>query len=231
MKSADGPSAREAVSMSVRVRVEAEAVDRLAELGLSVEIVQRTIQRADAEAALCTPMDPPSMEGWTRWGRTTRYLREELVPAGWAFDNPRNLARTVHPSGEFAVVATSGDAMTGRAQGRPTTRNPKGEATERAVQVNEQLTLDLGNLIRLPGSGRTDDTWDLRTWYLLYYADREEFRVELSLPATIQNGWITDWIERIILPPLPRQDTPVAAPASPDDEDPFGEIVVEVNRR
>jgi len=42
------------------VHIEAKAVDRLAELGLSVEIVERVVRRADAEASICTALDPQS---------------------------------------------------------------------------------------------------------------------------------------------------------------------------
>ena len=94
--------------MTARILMADEAVDRLAELGLSVDLVERVVRRADAEASFCTPLDPPIMEGLTRWGRTNRFLREELIPPGWSFDNPRNLPRTIHPSGEFAIVATTG---------------------------------------------------------------------------------------------------------------------------
>src|SRR5450432_3734805 len=98
--------------MATRVLVEDEAVDRLPEFGLTAEVVERVVRRADAEASMCTALDPPIMEGLTRWGRTNRFLREELIPAGWSFDNPRNLPRTIHPSGEFAIVATTGDELT-----------------------------------------------------------------------------------------------------------------------
>jgi hypothetical protein len=56
--------------MASLVHVEDKAVDRLAELGLTVEIVERVVRRADAEVSTCTALDPPIMEGLTRWGRT-----------------------------------------------------------------------------------------------------------------------------------------------------------------
>ncbi|MGH3067218.1 MAG: hypothetical protein ACRDMI_01370, partial [Streptosporangiaceae bacterium] len=101
--------------MTARVLMAGEAVDRLAELGLSIDLVERVVRQADAEASFCTPLDPPIMEGLTRWARTNRFLREELIPLGWRFDNPRNLPRTIHPGGQFAIVATTGDDVTGLA--------------------------------------------------------------------------------------------------------------------
>jgi hypothetical protein len=73
--------------------------ERLAELDLSVEVVAAALRRADDAADACSALDPPILQGLLRWARTTRYLREELVPLGWSYDNPRNLARTIHPPG------------------------------------------------------------------------------------------------------------------------------------
>ena len=203
--------------MATRVLVERAAVDRLAELGLSTEIVERVVRRADAEASICTALDPPIMEGLTRWGRTNRFLREELIPAGWSFDNPRNLPRTIHPSGEFAIVATTGDELTGLAELLPATKYAKGYATIQAVEVNEQLTLDFGDFDLGP-NGRASRAGDLLTWLMLFHVDEDGFRVELSLPDAIDDGRITGWAERIILPVFPRDDDRLAAAATPGGE-------------
>lgn len=217
--------------MVVQVRAGEQAVDRLAELGLSAEMVERVVRRADAEASLCTPFDPPIMEGLTRWGRTNRFLREELIPAGWSYDNPRNLPRTIHPSGEFAIVATTGDDLTGLLELLPATKYPKGDATVQAVAANEQLTLDFGDFdpgaAERPASGPTD----LLTWFMLFRADEDGFRVELSLPDAIADGRITSWAERIILPVFPCDEDRLAILMPPGGDGGDEEIVVEVNRR
>jgi hypothetical protein len=217
--------------MVPQVHVEDEAVDRLAELGLSVEIVERVVRRADAEASICTPLDPPIMEGLTRWGRTNRFLREEMIPVGWSFDNPRNLPRTIHPSGEFAIVATTGDELTGLLDLLPTTKYPKGYATVQAVETNEQLTLDFEDFDLGAADGQANDVGDLLTWFMLFHVDDDGFRVELSLPDAIIDGRITSWAERIILPVFPRDDDRLAALMPPGGDDQDGEIVVEVTRR
>jgi hypothetical protein len=217
--------------MRTQVLVEGEAVDKLTELGLSVEIIERVARRAEAEASMCTPLDPPIMEGLTRWGRMNRYLREELIPAGWRFDNPRNLPRTIHPSGEFAIVATTGDELTGLADLLPATKYAKGYATVRAVEINEQLILDFGDFDPGPDDSRAVEAGDLWTWFMLFHFDEDGFRVELSLPDAIADGRITSWAERIILPVFPREDDriPDLAPLGGDEQG--GEVVVEVTRR
>lgn len=217
--------------MATGVLVEDEAVDRLTALGLTIEIVERVVRRADAEASMCTPLDPPIMEGLVRWGRTSRFLREELIPAGWHFDNPRLLPRTIHPSGEFAIVATTGDELTGLADLLPTTKYSKGYATVQAVEINEQLTLDFGDFDLGTPDGQTRDASGLLTWFMLFHLDEAGFRVELSLPDAIVDGRITSWAERIILPVFPRDDDRLAALPAPGGEDQDEGVVVEVTRR
>jgi hypothetical protein len=205
--------------MECRVLAEKKAVDRLAEFGLTVEMVERVVRRADADASMCTYLDPPIMEGLTRWARTNRYLREELIPAGWQFDNPRNLPRTIHPGGEFAIVATTGDDLTGLAELLPATKYAKGGATAAAVEQNGQLTLDFGDF----DFGR--DRSSVQTWLLLFRVNDEGFRVELSLSNAITDGRITGWAERIILPSFPRDDDRLADLLTEE------EIFVPVSRR
>ena len=212
--------------MTPRVLMADEAVDRLAELGLSIDLVGRVVRQADAEASFCTPLDPPIMEGLTRWARTNRFLREELVPLGWRFDNPRNLPRTIHPGGQFAIVATTGDDVTGLAGLLPAPKYAKGDATVRAVAANEQLTLDFGDF----GSGALPPRDQLLTWLLLFRTGDDGFHVELSLPDRIEDGRITRWAERIILPVFPRGEIRLPDElASPETAGDRG-IVVEVSR-
>lgn len=216
--------------MTSRTFVEVEATDRLAELGLTVELLERVIRRADAEARTCTPLDPPNLTGFLRWGRTARFLREELVPFGWGFDNPRNLPRTIHPSGDFAIVTTSGDGATGVVGFTPTTKYPKGVATVEAVESNLQLALEFGDeVFDVPGAQGAADNDNLMTWILLFHVAENEIRVELSLPDSMIDGQIASWAERIILPALAYDDDPFADLGRPDDGE--DEVVVEVNRR
>jgi hypothetical protein len=212
--------------MTAQVLTADQAAGRLAELGLSIGLVERVVRRADAEAAFCTPFDPPIMEGLTRWARTNRFLREELVPLGWGFDNPRNLPRTIHPGGQFAIVAITGDDVTGLAGLLPGPKYARGYATTRAVEVNGQLTLDFGDFE--PGSLPPRD--HLLTWLLLFRITDDGFHVELSLPDRIDDGRITRWAERVILPVFPRGEIRVPdGLASPDSAGDRG-IVVEVSR-
>lgn len=195
------------------VAIDSHAVDRLSELGLRAEQLTRAVLRADAEAKLSTDLDPPTMAGLTWYGKTVRFLREELVPAGWGYDNPNNFCRTLHPSGEFAIVVSSGDQFTGLDGLDPSTKYPKGDTALRAVEQNGQMELwDVsadpdGNADRLSTSVQ-------RTWYLLYRVTADVIYLELSLPTQIKDGLITSWEERILLSPVSRHEDQLP------DEDP-----------
>lgn len=190
--------------------------DRLAQLGLTAEFFELALRGADAEARTYTLFDPPNMPGMARYARTVRLLREQLVPLGWSYDNPRNLARTVSPDRRVAIVTALGDAATGVPHVSPSTRYEKGLATVEAVNRNFlQLTLpiDLGD--DQPVESDVDGTV---TWVLLYTVTETEIRAELSLPDSMVEGYIDTWLERIILPPV-ALPAGVAAPARAADPD------------
>ena len=214
--------------MSARVLNDEKAVDRLAELGLTVDLVERVILRAEAEAATCTAFDPPMMAGFVRYGRTVRFLREELVPQGWDYDSPRNFCRTISPNREFAIVSTSGDEATGHPELTPTTKYPKGYATAQAVDTNGQLGFDFSDLV-IDEPPSEDD--QLATWFLLYQVDGDAIRAEISLPSAMDRGSISDWEERIILPAFALNAELSAERPSDEDDDDETDYIVEVNRR
>jgi hypothetical protein len=197
--------------------------DRLAELGLKAEILDFALRGADAEARAYTALDPPNMAGMARFARTVRLLREQLIPLGWTFDNPRNLARTVSPDGRVAIITTLGDAATGVPHVPPSTRYEKGIATVEAVNRN---FLQLALPIEIEDDVAGDDDGETTTWVLLYNVTGTEIRAELSLPDSMVDGFIDTWLERIILPPVPLQP-PVELPTQRRAADPL----VAVTRR
>jgi hypothetical protein len=82
-----------------------------------------------------------------RWGKTNELLRARLVERGWSHDNPKGLPRTISPARDFAIVATTGDAVTGYPGGSPSTKYAKGIATVRAIGRNfHQLAFDFSDL-------------------------------------------------------------------------------------
>ena len=101
-------------------------------------------------------------------------------------------------------MATTGDDVTGLADLLPAPKYAKGYATTRAVEVNGQLTLDFGDFGLAGLRDHLPPRDDLLTWLLLFHSAGDDgFHVELSLPDRIEDGRITSWAERIILPVFP----------------------------
>jgi len=186
------------------VHENAAAAKRLAELALTAADLISPLICADKEARVWTPLAPPMMAGLARWGKTNELLRSRLVERGWWYDNPKGLPRTISPTRDFAIVATTGDAVTGHPDGSPSTKYAKGIQTVRAVGRNIQLAFDFSDL--LLGETRwgvADDGGELATWLLLYHVTPDQIHAELSLANGIdRHGHVSKWIERIILPAI-----------------------------
>jgi hypothetical protein len=185
------------------VHENAAAADRLAKLALTAADLISALIGADQEARRWTPLAPQMMAGLARWGKTNELLRARLAERGWSHDNPKGLPRTISPARDFAIVATTGDAVTGYPGASPSTRYAKGIATVRAINRNyHQLAFDFSDL---NGGGDFwtdgDDEDDLATWLLLYHVTPDQVCAELSLGNGIdRRGHVSAWIERIILP-------------------------------
>ena len=101
------------------VHENAAAADRLAELALTAADLIGALIGADTGSATWTPLAPPMMAGLARWGKTNELLRARLVERGWRHDNLKGMPRTISPAGDFAIVATTGDAVTGASGRQP----------------------------------------------------------------------------------------------------------------
>jgi hypothetical protein len=183
---------------------------RLSALGVSGEILARAVDAGFQGAAGCTGHHPQNFAGIVTWGDAVRELRDLLVPTGWTAVDNRGFPTAVHPSGEHQIAVAAGTRDTGRHNGIPRTRRPKGIVAELAIADN-QVSLDPTGAVF--GVTYTEPT--AQTWFLLHYADpiADEIRIELSLPAEMHKGVVTAWTERLIIDPLPgTREVPIEAP-------------------
>ena len=179
------------------------AAKRLDELALTAADLMCALIGADDQARSWGPLAPPMMAGLARWGKTNELLRSRLVERGWWHDNPKGLPRTISPARDFAIVATTGDALTGHPGGSPSTKYAKGIQTVRAVGRNIQLAFDFPDLLAGDARWGFEDDGELATWLLLYHVTPDRIRAELSLANGIdRRGHVSEWIERIILPAI-----------------------------
>lgn len=207
------------VESVVVVKEPASVARRLEELGLDVETLRAAVEAGLAERNLCTANDAPGFGGLIAWGRTLRRLRELLIPRDWKRTNRRRLAAVTSPDGSMAVAVSTGDARTGLDGAPPQTSRGKGPAWVAALlENNEQLDLPGMSDEADEAEGEDDDRLNRATWALLFHIDEGEgeTRCELSMPKDMgPDAKLETWVERILLPAIPREPEPAVEGAAP----------------
>ena len=204
------------------------ALSRLDDLGVKLHVVHTALDAGDVALRQATPFHPVNAGGTSRWQETVHMLREGLAGYGWTTNDDRNSPRSIREDGRIAVTTTRGDDATGDPDRIPSTANPRGSASARAVQFNGIQTLFDFIEPQLPDMS-AEKTAGVETWVLLYHRTTDgELRSELSLPVEIDNrGKIVGWKERLILP-VRGFDAEVATPVSagPVDDVEFDIIAI-----
>ena len=179
--------------------------NRLAELGLTLQAFEKAGREHLAAYFECGGHFPPTFPATNAWANGNRSLRDSLVAKHWLVKNERNQPLVVNEEGTIAITALSGDERTGTHE-TPSTRSPKGRATQDAVQANnDQIAFEfmhedpaaIAEAAKEPGRS---------LWIFLTYRDVKsgELRSELSLPRIMgEDGYIDQWHERIVFPPIP----------------------------
>jgi hypothetical protein len=200
------------------LRQEIEVVDALTALGVRRELLIEALLDGEAQRDACTPFDPSSAPGFVSYARTTRKLRELLVPLGWHSVDEDNLALVVSPNGDMAIAVSTGDEGTGVAYRPVKSKYPKGPATIAAVARNQLLLFGEPNPKREP-------VLDRKMWMLLRRRLNSTLYCELSLPQSVgEDERVEEWATRIILPAMNLEPS-IAPPDSGDD------IVIDISRR
>lgn len=184
-----------------------ESPSHLASLGVSSEQLARVLGGCLAAYRSCTAFDAPTRRLTEVYFEAVRLLREELVPAGWEWDNADQQPRVFHRGRGVAIVFASGDANTGKPFPHAKTRRAKGEATQLKIATNQQLALDF------TGTDDAHTTQDLITYVLLVAVVGEDLVAELSIPAAMDaSGHVDTWTTRVLLEPMKTTSVPVSSP-------------------
>ncbi|MDE2792104.1 MAG: hypothetical protein OXI81_17005 [Paracoccaceae bacterium] len=187
-------------------------------MGLTEEPLLHAARRWYLSRVSFTDNHPPFGIGIAAWMESVAALREGLLPIGWTRSDEKNYALVMHPDRSMAIYVVTGDAGTGRPSANVSNKVPKGNSTAYAISVNQaqlELELPVPDMPHLRG-----DDGPL-TWFLLLHRTAKEVRCELSLPSQISpDGRITNWQERIMLPPIPLDvaEIKIVAPVGPDFE-------------
>lgn len=168
----------------------------LSPMRLEAAPFERAVAVGAAERRAVSPAAPKSGPEYTRWMRTVETLHVELMllRKGWRRDDPDNLPYFSQPDLRIGLVASSGGKFTGVSWGNPSTKNDKGIAFARRVDLNGQATL-FGQPTGDGGEFELDDLW------ILLYNERDGLvYLELSHPMSMSGRKIDSWDERIIFP-------------------------------
>jgi hypothetical protein len=191
---------------------------RLAELGVSVEAVIRSLEAGQLARLSCTPNDPPFIPGTEAWRFVVRTLREELLPRGYRKSDAGNYSLVINDARKLNIVVSSGDAMVRSTVGDPKTKHLKGLFTEAVILRNrqtgglfpEEISEELRTAISI---------LEYPTWVLLINITDDEIRAELSYPDAIEEGQIISWKERIFIPGSADDGGAKARPTGDTDPD------------
>lgn len=196
--------------MTEALQLELDEPDRLAELGLDVEILHRAIRAGLAARATRTDLAPRNAQGADLVSHTVEELRLLLEPADWTADFAGGQERTVSPDGLTSLIVSTGAGSVGDVRGEARTAHPKGPLMRAAVTVNQgfvQEEFPIGLPVPQPVEGRP------LCWVLLVKVEPGQVLSELSAPTGMREGVVVGWAERIPLPPLP-----VGAELEPGEE-------------
>jgi len=178
---------------------------RLAELGLTEEILLQAVGQGKAAWANCTENHPALYRGIVAWGEPIRSLRENLIPVGWKRYDEANLPFILNETENLAITVATGDENTGRKERNPSTRSSKGTHTKAAIKNNALAHTLFGDIRKV--NARIARVM----WMLLFHIDEKslEVRCELSHPLGVgTDGRVDEWIERVILSPIPFDGSP-----------------------
>lgn len=189
--------------------------DMLAYVGMKEKELREIGEKILTAYRQATPHDALAAPGEFAYLEGVRSVRNLLCPRGWENKSDNNLELTESPEKGISIVVSSGNKYTGNERIFPSTKNKKGRQTKRKVCLNvEQLSL--------PGFEKEKKKKSaVKTWIYLYYIDKSEMRMELSLPIQLdKNSKITGWEKRIILQPIFFDPTPVIPPreSAPESE-------------
>lgn len=197
-------------------------------LGIEQTVLMDAVRLGVVRASDITSFHPTTARGFVQWSETVASLRQDLDGRGWKISNPKNSPRVTSPDGQTSIMVIGGNENTGVSLDlTPQVARRRGPSTQSAVESNDPIN-DRG--LRGGIQGVLDivlempRTWQQpQNWVLLYHWSSKDpvIRAELSLPTAIDEGMITSWGPRILLPTQGMEDFDfdiVPQPVSPQDD-------------
>ena len=174
-------------------------INTMNNFGLKPKWFEQIGTRILAEYNRATPHDAVVAGGLYAYLSGVRAVRDILTPQGFEFSSQNNIESTYRPKDKFKIIISSGCPDTGKDQGHPTTKNPKGPQLKKLLHYDPRQYLLPEVVLNLKPE---------KIWILLFHVDikNEEFRMELSQPLQMElNGEkerVEHWNQRIIFPSI-----------------------------
>lgn len=200
---------------------------RLAQLGLTVELLREAVRRGVTLASFTTVGHPVFYPGVRLYSEINGNLRILLAERGWSLKDESNIPMAVSQDGSVVITAVRGNSDTGMIGRTPHTYRPRRNAGIRIIRRNHQL--ELTELLPPDQQVEGEPITLGPTWFLLYLRDGDTVRCEVSLATGISGaGNLQRWSERIILPEIDLLQPP---PIGREDADYGVDVDVPVERR
>ena len=208
-----------------------EVDGRLADFGLNLDQVIEIVKACAAAQGGCTDNDPPGARGFESWRWGVRRAREILRPLGWDKDDTGGFSTIVNHDRKFRLAIMNADDGVGTVDRVPQNRSRKGAISEQVSTANRQLAFPGVSEWPIPvNQGDQTDVSGYATWHLCVYKNDVTVRAELSLLSGFENGFYTEFIEKIFI--LSDGDwDPLSIGVSPGGDEPGQEFDVRVVRK
>ena len=138
------------------------------------------------------------------------------MPHGWDAETVAGVDLCVNRTLGTAIIVAAGDPATGDERYRPQFRYDHPGVIRSIVE---------GHMDTLFDSPRARPIWEV--WFLLHHLTTVSVRAEVSRPSSINSsGFVSEWLERILLPEEPFGGTGTRRSVSGPRESPPVEVAV-----
>lgn len=168
---------------------------RLRQLRLDRKSLIEVVKAMVSARANCSDNDAKSAPGYLSWNAGVRQMRDLYLRRGWERETLDGIETIKHSEAKIRVTVVNTDEDTGRMQGSPRNRTPKGPAAARVVDLNGQIEMFPGD----PAGKPATDSDGCSIWHLCVFDDGANVRAELSRPVEFDSHYFVKFSERIVI--------------------------------
>lgn len=154
-----------------------------------IEVVKAMVSGRGA----CTANNSKSAPGYYAWDYGIQRMRQMFGREGWANSSEAGVEAIVHNELRKRITVMNTDEGTADKSRSPKNRTPKGAATEKLADLNDQFEMFKRHEIAKPPGDH------FPMWYLCTYDDGLTVRAELSRPTKFISNHFVKFEERIFI--------------------------------